>query len=73
MRTGDGSIAFSYIAGMILIALGAFVDPLLTVLGTLICVSGWICKVVESHRRKYQAMELEQSEKLGMELEQKTA
>lgn len=48
-------------------------DPLLTVLGTLICVFGWICKAVESHRRKYQAMELEQSEKLGMELEQKLA
>ena len=59
MKVENGTVMSSYVAGIALVLIGAFLEPLLMVLGVLIIISGVLACVVESHRRKYQAMEFE--------------
>lgn len=73
MKVENGSVMFSHAAGIGLVLLGAFLEPLLIVLGALIIVSGISVCVVESHQRKYQAMEFEKTVRSEAELKKITA
>lgn len=59
MKVENGTVMSSYVAGIALVLIGAFLEPLLMVLGVLIIISGVLACVVESHRRKYQTIEFE--------------
>lgn len=73
MKVENGSVMSSHIAGIALVLLGAFLEPLLMVLGVLILISGTAAYVIESHRRKYQAMEYEKTVNSEPEAQQITA
>ena len=50
MKVENGSVMSSHIAGIALVLLGAFLEPLLMVLGVLIIISGTAAYVIESQK-----------------------
>lgn len=59
MKVENGTVMSSYAAGIALVLLGVFLEPLLMVLGVIIIISGVLACMVESHRRKYHTIEFE--------------